>query len=126
LLPGRGVDDVDVEVWSEMATGRIRRSARRGIAAALLGWLCVAVASVVTAPGASAAKAVTIEIENVTPPVASVDAGGTVTFVNRVATAEPTVRGIPLAGDVSATVTTDVAVTFFGQKRSLAPGDSAS
>lgn len=108
-----------------MANGRIRRSARRGIAAAVLGWLCVAVASVAMAPGASAAKAVTIEIKNVTPPVASVDAGGTVTFVNRVAPVATSVS-VPLVGQVGATIRTDVAVTFFGQKRALAPNASTS
>jgi hypothetical protein len=108
-----------------MASGRIRRSARRGIAAAVLGWLGVAVASVALAPGAAAAKAVTIEIKNVTPPAAGVDAGGTVTFVNRVATTKPSVS-VPLVGSVTATVTTDVAVTFFGQKRALAPGRSTA
>ncbi len=108
-----------------MANGRIRRSARRGIAAAILGWLCVAVASVAMAPAASAAKAVTIEIKNVTPPVASVDAGGAVTFVNKVAPVATSVS-VPLVGQVGATIRTDVAVTFFGQKRALAPNDSTS
>ena len=67
-----------------MATGRIRRSARRGIAAAMLGWLGIVGAAVVMAPGASAASSATIEIRNVTPPAASVDPGGRVTFVNKI------------------------------------------
>ena len=67
-----------------MATGRIRRSARRGLAAAVLGWLGVAAFSVLMAPSAAAAPTATVEIRNVTPPVASVDAGGTVTFVNQI------------------------------------------
>lgn len=67
-----------------MATGRIRRSARRGLAAAVLGWLGVAVLSVVMAPGASAASTYTVHIKDLTPPVASVDAGGKVTFINEI------------------------------------------
>ena len=61
-----------------MATGRIHRTARRGIAVAVLGWLAVAAASVALAPAAGAAPAVTVPIRDLTPPVASVDGGGTV------------------------------------------------
>jgi hypothetical protein len=103
-----------------MSSGRICRSARRGIAAAVLGWLCVAVASVVMAPTAAAAPSATVEIRNITPPVVSVDPGGKVTFVNKVAPLDTSVS-VPLVGSVSASVTTDVTVTFFGQERSLAP-----
>ncbi len=67
-----------------MATGRIRRTARRGVALAVLGWLSVAAASVALAPSASAAPAVTVPIRDLTPPVVSIDAGGTVTFVNEI------------------------------------------
>ena len=108
-----------------MANGRIRRSARRGIAVAVLGWLCVAAASVVLAPAANAAKAVTVEIKNVTPPAASVDKGGTVTFVNKIPAQNKGGISIPLVGSVTATVYTDVAVTFFGQQRKLAPNQTA-
>ena len=65
-----------------MASGRIRRSALRGITAAVLGWLAVAVVSVLMAPSAGAAPTATVEIRDLTPPVVSVDAGGSVTFVN--------------------------------------------
>jgi hypothetical protein len=109
-----------------MATGRIRRKARRGIAVAVLGWLCAAVAAVLLAPSASAAPSVTVEIKNFTPPVASVDAGGTVTFVNRIPAQNKGGISIPLVGNVSATVYTDVAVTFFGQKRPLQTGQSTA
>ena len=102
-----------------MATGQIRRKARRGIAVAVLGWLCAAVAAVLLAPTASAAPSVTIEIKNVTPPAASVDAGGTVTFVNKIPAQNKGGVSIPLVGTFSATVYTDVAVTFFGQKKPL-------
>ncbi len=112
-----------------MADGRIRRSARRGVAAAVLGWLCVA-ASVVLAPGASAAESVTATIDDVTPPLASVDAGGRVTFVNAikadtVSVSVPSIGVLP-AQKASATVYRDVALTFFGDPRTLTTGKSTS
>src|SRR5215212_7216643 len=102
-----------------MATGRIRRTAQRGIAAAVLGWLLVA-------PGAAAAPAVTIEIKNLTPPAAGVDPGGTVTFVNKIPQANKGGISIPLVGSVSATVYTDVAVTFSNQEKKLKLDQSAA
>src|SRR3954453_12484867 len=102
-----------------MAAGGIRRSARRGGAVAVLGWLVVAAFSVLGPPSASAAKAVTIEIKNVTPPAASVDPGGTVTFVNKIPPANKGGISIPLVGSFSATVYTDVAVKFFDQEKQL-------
>ena len=108
-----------------MATGRIRRSARRGIAAIVLGWLAIVVGSVLLAPGASAAPTATVDIKTLTPPVVGVDAGGTVTFVNHVASYRTGIT-LPLAGGISATVNTDVSVTFFGQKRDLKFGDQTS
>ncbi|MCW2578854.1 MAG: hypothetical protein JWR82_455 [Blastococcus sp.] len=107
-----------------MAIGRIRRSARRGLAAAILGWLGVAALAVLMAPSASAAPTATVEIKNVTPPVASVDKGGQVTFINRIPAENRggiTISNIPLVPAVtaSATVYTDVAVSFFGQNRVL-------
>jgi hypothetical protein len=110
-----------------MATGRIRRTARRGIAVAVLGWLGVAAFAILMAPsaGAAPARAVTVEIKNVTPPAASVESGGTVTFVNRIPAANRGGITIPLVGSFSATVFTDVTVDFFGQPRNLAPDQSA-
>ena len=102
-----------------MATGRIRRTARRGITVAVLGWLGVAAFSVLMAPSASAAASATIEIRNLTPPAASVDPGGTVTFVNGIPQANKGGIAVPLVGSFSATVFTDVAVTFFGEQRNL-------
>ena len=87
-----------------MATGRIRRSARRGIAVAVLGWLGVAAVSVLMAPSASAAPQVTVEIRNFTPAGASVDKGGTVTFVNKIPAQNKGGISIPLVGNVTATV----------------------
>src|SRR5215211_4655959 len=108
-----------------MATGRIRRTAQRGIAAAVLGWLVVAAFSVLMAPSAAAAPTATIEIRNLTPPVASVDAGGSVTFVNKIPAQNEV--GINLGVvSVSTAVFTDVSVTFFGQERKLATDQSAA
>ena len=109
-----------------MASGRIRRSARRGIAVAVLGWLAVAAFSVLMAPSASAAPSATVTIQNVTPPAVSVDQGGTVTFVNGIPAQNKGGISIPLAGTFSATVYTDVAVNFFGENRPLQPGQSTA
>ena len=109
-----------------MASGRIRRSARRGIATAVLGWLGVAAFAVLMAPSAAAAPSATVEIRNVTPPVASVDKGGTVTFVNQIPAQNKGGISIPLVGSVTATVYTDVAVSFFGQNRALQTGQSTA
>ncbi len=109
-----------------MASGRIRRSARRGLAGAVLAWVGVATASVLMAPSAAAAPTATVEIKNVTPPAASVDKGGTVTFVNKIPAQNKGGISVPLVGSVSATVYTDVAVTFYGQKRALQTGQSAA
>ncbi|WP_142023585.1 hypothetical protein [Blastococcus colisei] len=109
-----------------MATGRIRRTARRGVAAAVLGWLGVAAFSILVAPTAAAAPSATIEIRNLTPPAASVDPGGSVTFVNKIPPQDKTGITLPLVGSLSATVFTDVSVSFFGQQRSLALDQSAS
>src|SRR3954449_4335344 len=114
------------EVVQKMASGRIRRTARRGVAAAVLAWVGVATASVLMAPSAAAASSATVEIKNVTPPAASVDKGGTVTFVNKIPAQNKGGISIPLVGSVSATVYTDVAVTFFGQKRALQPNQSTA
>ncbi|QXG74313.1 hypothetical protein KUM42_10310 [Modestobacter sp. L9-4] len=57
------------------------RARRRLVGAAVLGWLTVAA---VLAPAAGAAAAVTVPIRDLSTPVATVDAGGSVTFVNQV------------------------------------------
>ena len=116
---------IDVEVGQQMATGRIRRSARRGVAAAVLGWLGVAgVCGRSWRPAPAAAPSATVEIRNVTPPAASVDAGGTVTFVNKIpAQNKGGDRRCRWSAASRATVFTDVAVTFFGQTpRPRSPG----
>lgn len=108
-----------------MATGRIRRSARRGITVAVLGWLAVGASAMFLAPSASAAPQETVEIMNFTPPVKSVDKGGQITFVNKIPVQNQGGISIPLVGSVSATIYTDVSVTFFGQKKDLQFGQSA-
>ena len=109
-----------------MATGRIRRSAQRGLAVAVLGWLGVAAFAVFMAPSASAAPAETVEIMNFTPPVKSVDKGGKITFVNKIPAQNKGGINIALVGSVSATIYTDVSVTFFGQARPLQFGQSTA
>ncbi|HEX2073889.1 MAG TPA: hypothetical protein VHF92_08900 [Geodermatophilus sp.] len=106
-----------------MATGRIRRSARRGLAGLLLGWLTIMAGSVLLAPSATAAPSATVAIRDVTPPVASVDAGGSVTFVNQIQdkTVQVSVGGIGL---VNVTVKTDVSLRLPSGARGLQPGQS--
>jgi hypothetical protein len=92
----------------------------------MLGWLGIVGTAVALAPSASAAPSATIEIRNVTPPAASVDPGGRVTFVNKIPAENRGGISVPLVGSVSATVFTDVSVTFFGQRRDLQPEQSAA
>jgi hypothetical protein len=109
-----------------MHNGGIRRTARRGIAVAVLGWLAALGGSVLVAPSADAAPTATVQIKDLTPPLVSVDAGGSVTFVNRI---EDKASGVtlPLLGGVSATVHTDVALAFGADApQTLAPGQSLS
>ena len=101
-----------------MASGRIRQSARRGLGAAVLGWLGMATAAVLLAPSASAAPTATVTIRDLTPPVASVDAGGSVTFVNEIAA--KTVR-VPVT-NLAVTVRTDVTLSLPSGNKPLAPG----
>src|SRR4051794_15710888 len=91
-----------------MATGRIKRSARRGLAAIVLGWLAILVGSVLLAPSASADSQVDFPIRDLTPPLVSVDAGGTVTFSNAIQDKTVQVGGGLLPSLVTAVVHTDV------------------
>ncbi len=110
-----------------MATGRIHRTARRGVAVAVLGWLSVAAASVALAPPAGAAPAVTVPIRDLTPPVVSVDAGGSVTFVNEIQDKPVQVGGGGLLPTlVSVTAKTEVTLGLPSGPRVLAPGASAT
>ncbi len=110
-----------------MANGRIRRSARRGVAAAVLGWLAVAAFSVLMAPSASAAPTATVEIRDLTPPVVSVDAGGSVTFVNLIQDKTVQVGGGGLIPSlVNVTAKTEVTLGLPSGNKPLAPGASVT
>jgi hypothetical protein len=105
-----------------MATGRIRRSARRGLAAAVLGWLGVAAASVVAAPPASAASSYIVHIKDLTPPVASVDRNGTVRFIDEIPNKTVQVGGGGLIPSlVSVTAKTQVTLTLPSGDHPLEP-----
>jgi hypothetical protein len=92
-----------------MRTGRIRRTARRGVVALVLGWLAIMVGSLLMAPSASAAPTATVYIRDLTPPLVSVDQNGTVTFVNQIQDKVVQVGGGGLLPTlVNATVHTDV------------------
>jgi hypothetical protein len=94
-----------------MATGRIRRSARHGIVAIVLGWLAILVGSVLLAPSASADPTARVDIRDLTPPLVSVDAGGKVTFANAIQDKTVQVGGGGLLPSlVSVVVHTDVAL----------------
>ncbi|MGY2083477.1 hypothetical protein [Blastococcus sp. SYSU DS0539] len=109
-----------------MATGRIRRTARRGIAVAVLSWLGVAVASVTVAPAASAAPTATVPIRDLTQLVVSVDQGGSVTFVNELRDHTVKVGGTLLPALVDVTAKTSVTLTVPSGQKSLAPGASVT
>ena len=105
-----------------MATGRIRRSARRGVAAAALGWLGVATLSVLMAPSASAASTYTVHIKDLTPPIASVDKGGKVTFIDEIPDKTVQVGGGGLIPSlVSVTAKTAVTLTLPSGDHKLLP-----
>jgi hypothetical protein len=93
-----------------MATGRIRRTARRSALAVLLACLGVVAGAFVSAPGASAAPTATVEIKDLTPPLVSVDANGVVTFIDRIEDKTVQVGGGAglLPSLVTVTVHTDV------------------
>ncbi|SFL61505.1 hypothetical protein SAMN04488085_11451 [Geodermatophilus ruber] len=87
----------------------------------LLGWLAAVGGSVLLAPGASAAPSETVAIRDLTPPVVSVDAGGSVTFVNQIQ--DKTVQvGVGPLGLVNVTVQTDVSLRLPSGARALQPG----
>ncbi|CCG05821.1 exported protein of unknown function [Blastococcus saxobsidens DD2] len=90
---------------------------------AVLAWLGVAGASLV-APLAVAAPSVTVPIRDVTPPVVSVDAGGSVTFVNEIQDKTVQVGGgglLPALVDVTASTEVTLGLPS-GTKVLTAPG----
>ena len=113
-----------------MATGRIRRSARRGLAGALLLWLAI-LGTVLVAPSASADPngrvdpLVEVFIRDLTPPYVSVDDGDTVRFTNQIQDKTVQVGGGGLLPTVvSVTARTEVTLTMPSGTRLLPPGAS--
>jgi hypothetical protein len=90
----------------------------------VLGWLGILAGAVLLAPGASAAGSVTVQIRDLTPPVVSVDQGGSVTFTNAIQDKTLSVGVGPLA--VTATVHTDVALTLPSGAHPMQPGQSVT
>jgi len=112
-------------VQSRMHNGGTRRTARRGIAVAVLGWLAVLGGSVVVAPAADAAPTATVEVKDLTPPLVSIDPGGTVTFVNEIEDKKVQVgAGGVIPSVVTVVVHTDVALTLPSGQHPLKPGES--
>lgn len=111
---------------SAVDSGRLRRTARRGIAVATLGWLLAVAGSVLAAPTASAAPTATVAIRDLTPPIVSVDAGGTVTFSNQIADKPLRVGGGLLPSLVDVTVSTDVTLRLPSGTKPLPAGASVS
>jgi hypothetical protein len=115
-------------VQSRMRNGVIRRTARRSVAVAVLGWLAAMGGSVLVAPTASAEPAVTVPIRDLTPPVVSVDANGTVTFVNEIPDKPVQVGGAGglLPSLVNVTVHTDVTLRLPSGTKQLPAGASVT
>ncbi|MGY1740481.1 MULTISPECIES: hypothetical protein [unclassified Blastococcus] len=108
-----------------MATGRIRRSARRGLAGAVLLWLAILAGSVLAAPSASAADTVPVDIRDLTPPLVSVDPGDTVRFTNLIEDKTLQVGGGGLLPSlVTVRVHTDVALRLPSGDHPLQRGQS--
>jgi hypothetical protein len=82
--------------------------------------------SVLLAPSASAAPAVTVAIRDLTPPLVSVDAGGAVTFVNQIADRTVQAGGGLLPTLVSVTAHTDVTLKVPSGTRALPTGASVT
>jgi hypothetical protein len=113
-------------VQSRMHNGGIRRTARRSVAVAVLGWLTALGGSVLVAPAASADPAVTVAIRDLTPPVVSVDANGSVTFVNQIADKPVQVGGGLLGPLVNVTAHTDISLRLPSGTKPLPAGASVT
>jgi hypothetical protein len=113
-------------VQSRMRNGGIAGTARRAAVVAVLGWLTALGGSVLVAPTANADPAATVAIRDLTPPVVSIDAGGTVTFVNQIQDKPVQVGGAGglLPSLVNVTVHTDVTLRLPSGTKPLAPGAS--
>ena len=105
-----------------MRPGRIRRNARRGVLALVLGWAAVMVGSLLVAPSASAAPTATVYVRDLTPPLVSVDQHGVVTFINQIQDKSTGVSALGLSA-VTATVHTDVTLQLPSGKYTLTAQD---
>lgn len=114
-----------------MATGLIRRTARRGAAALGLTGLAVAAGAVVLAPGASAATTVPVHIRDLTPPLVSINPGDSVAFDDQIQDKTVQVGGGSglLPSTLTVVVHTDVTLGIPDDKpehqHQLKPGDPA-
>lgn len=106
-----------------MADAGPRRAALRMVAALILGLTLVLGGWVLHSPSASAAPTATVYIRDLTPPVVSVDAGGTVSFINQIADKTLSVGVGPLA--VTAVVHTDVTVNVPSGSHTVQPSQAA-
>ena len=98
---------------SRMHKAGIGRTVRRGVAVAVLGWLVAMTGSVLAAPSAGAAPTADVVIRDLTPPLVSIDPGGTVTFSNEIADKNVQVGGGGLVSSlVTVVVHTDVTLTL--------------
>ena len=109
---------------SRMRRGRTGSTARRAVAAAVLGGLAVLAGSVVSAPTAGAAPTATVEVKDLTPPLVSIDPGGTVTFVDKIQDKNVQVGGGGLIPSVvTVVVHTDVTLGLPSGQHPLKPGE---
>lgn len=107
-----------------MTDGRLRRVALRMGAALSLGVVLVLGGWAAHSPSASAdTSSATVYVRDLTPPVVSVAAGGSVTFINQIADKTLSVGVGPLA--VTATVHTDVTVNLPSGSHTIQPSQQA-
>jgi hypothetical protein len=114
-------------VPSRMRNGAVLRTARRGAAVAVLGWVAALGASVVSAPTADAAPSADVVIRDLTPPLVSIDPGGAVNFSDEIADKTVQVGGGGLVPSVvTVVVHTDVLLTLPSGNHPLQPGQKVS
>jgi hypothetical protein len=106
-----------------MTGARLRSRTQRVAVALALALAMVLGGWALGMPSASADPAVTVYIRDLTPPVASVDANGTVTFINQIADKTVSVGVGPLA--VTAVVHTDVTVNVPSGSHVVKPSQAA-